>query len=146
MLLCTYAYHDFSVFNEQPSRRTFWLMACNTLKSPQKKVLTKRRNISSAHKPDGLGKKKEHASTSFWTCSSSPGRWSYTEEPPSSHADASSSKVCARKHLLYYYTKPFKILLGGWSHHLMLGCWHMSEYLSASSSPPITTEFRDLVG
>jgi len=37
------------------------------------------------------------ACTSFWTCSSSPGHWPNTQEPSSSHAAASTFKVCARK-------------------------------------------------
>jgi len=67
------------------------------LKSFPKKVKTERKNVSSAHKLDGLGKLKEHACTSFWTCSSSPGHWSHTQEPSSCHAAASTFKVCARK-------------------------------------------------
>ena len=39
----------------------------------------------------------KRACTSFWTCSSSPGHWSHTQEPSSSHAAASTFKACARK-------------------------------------------------
>ena len=39
----------------------------------------------------------KRACTSFWTCSSSPGHWSHTQEPSSCHAAASTFKVCARK-------------------------------------------------
>ena len=39
----------------------------------------------------------KRACTSFWTCSSSLGHWSHTQEPSSSHAAASTFKVCARK-------------------------------------------------
>jgi len=39
----------------------------------------------------------KRACTSFWTCSSSPGHWSHTQEPSSSHAAASTFRVCARK-------------------------------------------------
>ena len=39
----------------------------------------------------------KRACTSFWTCSSSPGHWSHTQEPSSSHAAASTFKVSARK-------------------------------------------------
>ena len=39
----------------------------------------------------------KRACTSFWTCLSSPGHWSHTQEPSSSHAAASTFKACARK-------------------------------------------------
>ena len=39
----------------------------------------------------------KRACTSFWTCSSSSGHWSHTQEPSSCHAAASTFKVCARK-------------------------------------------------
>ena len=44
----------------------------------------------------------KRACTSFWTCSSSPGHWSHTQEPFSCHAAASTFKVCARKRNLLY--------------------------------------------
>ena len=51
---------------------------------------------SSAHKLDGLGNTKEYAPRSEHV-PSSPGHWSHTWEPSSSHAAASTFKVCASK-------------------------------------------------
>ena len=65
------------------------------------KILQKRckqgGGVSSAHKLDGLGKVKEHAPRSEHVHLASPGHWSHTQEPSSSHAAASTFKVCARK-------------------------------------------------
>jgi len=44
--------------------------------------------------------RNKRACTSFWTCSTSPGHWSHTREPSSSHAAASAFKVCVRKRSL----------------------------------------------
>ena len=43
----------------------------------------------------------KRACTSFWTCLSSPGHWSHTQEPSSSYAAASTFKLCARKRSLF---------------------------------------------
>jgi hypothetical protein len=47
----------------------------------------------------------KRACTSFWTCSSSPGHWSHTQEPSSCQAAASTLtfKVCARKRAEFTY-------------------------------------------
>ena len=54
----------------------------------------------------------KRACTLFWTCSSSPGHWSYTQEPSSSHAAASTFNV---PELLSIFVQNWSLLLLNWS-------------------------------
>jgi len=80
---------------------TSWLLTCCSKKgwaaekSSKKGVNRKEKCFLSSQTRWSWQNKR--ACTSFWTCSSSPGHWSHTQEPSSSHAAASTFKVCARK-------------------------------------------------
>jgi len=96
-----------------------------------------RKNVSSARKEQCFlswrtrwSWQNKRACTSSWTCPSSPGHWSHTQEPSSSHAAASVFEECARKWSLLTFSLAsvvslfFSFLVGLWL------VWALVESLS----------------